>query len=148
MLIIDVIKSVLGKKNKQTVYQVRDGKRFKPNETNSSSENKKIELEKTVIKPKIEEDNFSNNQLFNINFSNTLKSMNATSDKSIIESSLENDVFMKFSCSMGGCASCKVKLIKGKVDMKSPNCLTEEEISDGYILACVSYPLEDLVLEV
>ncbi|MBC7473911.1 MAG: 2Fe-2S iron-sulfur cluster binding domain-containing protein [Candidatus Sericytochromatia bacterium] len=147
MLIIKVIKSVLTKKKTQSVYQVRDGKRFISNETKTILPTQKIEVKKTITQVKTEKVN-SDIQIYNLTFTNNSESMKLSSDKSIIESSLKNNIEMKFSCNMGGCASCKVKVIKGKVDIKGSNCLTDEEISEGYILACVAYPLEDLVLEI
>ncbi|MEM9194738.1 MAG: ferredoxin--NADP reductase [Myxococcota bacterium] len=45
---------------------------------------------------------------------------------------------LKFSCAMGGCGACKVRLVEGEVDVAEPNCLTREERADGYVLACVA----------
>ena len=45
---------------------------------------------------------------------------------------------MKASCLMGGCGACKVQLVRGTVHMPTPNCLTQAERDDGYVLACVA----------
>lgn len=44
------------------------------------------------------------------------------------------------SCTMGGCGACRIRLVDGGVTMEEPNCLTDEERREGYILACVSRP--------
>jgi ring-1,2-phenylacetyl-CoA epoxidase subunit PaaE len=45
---------------------------------------------------------------------------------------------MDYSCAMGGCGACKVRLCDGAVEMEEPNCLTSQERGQGYVLACVS----------
>ncbi len=66
----------------------------------------------------------------------------------ILEAAQDQGVDMPFSCTVGGCASCRVKLRSGKVSLGEPNCLDPDEKADGYILACVSKPLEPCVVEV
>lgn len=66
----------------------------------------------------------------------------------ILEAAQDQGVDMPFSCTVGGCASCRVKLKSGKVSLGEPNCLDPDEKADGYILACVSKPLGPCVVEV
>jgi len=66
----------------------------------------------------------------------------------ILEAAQDAGVDMPFSCTVGGCASCKVKLKSGQVSLGEPNCLDPDEKADGYILACVSKPLGPCVVEV
>ncbi|MFO0555865.1 MAG: ferredoxin--NADP reductase [Polyangiaceae bacterium] len=66
----------------------------------------------------------------------------------ILEAAQDAGVDMPFSCTVGGCASCRVKLVSGKVALGEPNCLDPDEKADGYILACVSKPLGPCVVEV
>jgi ferredoxin len=49
---------------------------------------------------------------------------------------------------MGGCAACRVRLVKGELRMEEPNCLTDDERARGYVLACVSRPLGGCEVEV
>ncbi|MGB1700649.1 MAG: 2Fe-2S iron-sulfur cluster-binding protein, partial [Nannocystaceae bacterium] len=44
----------------------------------------------------------------------------------ILRRGLDVGVAMPFSCTMGGCGACKVRLVEGAVSMEMPNCLTEE----------------------
>lgn len=68
--------------------------------------------------------------------------------QTVLEAGLAAGANMSFSCTMGGCGRCKVKLKKGQVAAEEPNCLTESERSQGYVLACVSRAKEPLVVEV
>jgi ferredoxin-NADP reductase len=66
----------------------------------------------------------------------------------ILEAAQESGVPIPFSCTVGGCASCKVKLLAGSVAMAEPNCLDATERADGYVLACVSKPKGPCTVEV
>ena len=59
-------------------------------------------------------------------------------DQTILEAGLSAGNAMRYSCAMGGCGSCKVRLTEGQVDMEEPSCLSAEERAAGYVLACVS----------
>lgn len=58
----------------------------------------------------------------------------------ILETALDNDVDIPFSCQSGLCTTCRGKLISGKVRMEDPDGLSDDEIAQGYILTCVSHP--------
>ena len=49
------------------------------------------------------------------------------------------------SCSEGVCAACECRLVEGQVTMVNNQVLEEEDIADGYILACQSLPVTDVV---
>ncbi|MGB5221472.1 MAG: 2Fe-2S iron-sulfur cluster binding domain-containing protein, partial [Polyangiales bacterium] len=55
---------------------------------------------------------------------------------------------MPFSCAMGGCGACRVRLTDGDVEMEEPNCLSRAEREQGYVLACVGRPLGAVRVEV
>ena len=66
----------------------------------------------------------------------------------ILRRGLDVGVAMPFSCTMGGCGACKVRLVEGAVSMEMPNCLTEEERAAGEVLACVARATGPCVVEV
>jgi ferredoxin-NADP reductase len=72
----------------------------------------------------------------------------ATPGETVLESGLRAGVAMPFSCAMGGCAACKVRLIDGEVDMEEPNCLGPDERAARFVLACVSRAKSALTVEV
>ncbi len=72
----------------------------------------------------------------------------AKAGQTLLEAGLEAGMSMPFSCSMGGCAACRVKLVQGEVASDEPNCLSAEEQRDGFVLACVSRACSGCTLEV
>ncbi len=50
-------------------------------------------------------------------------------------------------CTFGVCGTCKVKKTEGQVHMVHNGGITEEEIEEGYILACCSNPLGKVSIE-
>jgi ferredoxin-NADP reductase len=67
--------------------------------------------------------------------------------KTLLEASLEAGLALAFSCTMGGCAACKVRVLEGELDQEEPNCLTAEEAARGGRLACVGRPRSALVVD-
>ncbi len=71
-----------------------------------------------------------------------------TDGETILEAGLAAGLDMPFSCAMGGCAACKVKVTSGDVVMEEPNCLTQSERDEGYVLACVGRAASPCTVEV
>ena len=46
-----------------------------------------------------------------------------------------------FACKAGVCATCRAKLLSGKVEMGARYGLTDEELAAGYVLTCQSVPV-------
>ncbi len=59
----------------------------------------------------------------------------------ILDAAMENGADLPFSCKGGVCATCKAKVVKGKVEMDLNHSLTEHEVAEGYILTCQSHPV-------
>jgi len=66
----------------------------------------------------------------------------------VLEAGLEANVPLGYSCAMGGCGVCRVKLVSGEVSMMTPNCLDEDERASGHILACVATAISPVTVEV
>jgi ring-1,2-phenylacetyl-CoA epoxidase subunit PaaE len=60
--------------------------------------------------------------------------------QTILEAALGAGIEMPFSCAMGGCGACRVRLTDGEVQMEEPNCLSRAEREQGYVLICVGRP--------
>ena len=65
----------------------------------------------------------------------------------VLEAGLAAGAPMPFSCAVGGCGACKVKLIDGSVEVDEPNCLSDQERAAGYVLACVGRPCGPCTVE-
>jgi ferredoxin-NADP reductase len=77
-------------------------------------------------------------QLLTLRIGGEERELNVAPAQTILEAGLAAGLAMPYSCAMGGCAACKVKLHDGEVEMEEPNCLTASERGAGYVLACVS----------
>ncbi len=59
--------------------------------------------------------------------------------QTLLEAALEAGVELPYSCQVGGCGHCRVRIVSGVVVTNEPNCLSPEEQAQGYRLACQSY---------
>jgi ring-1,2-phenylacetyl-CoA epoxidase subunit PaaE len=59
---------------------------------------------------------------------------------SILDAALKQGADLPFACKGGVCCTCKAKLLEGEVDMDVNWGLEQEEVEQGYILACQSHP--------
>jgi ring-1,2-phenylacetyl-CoA epoxidase subunit PaaE len=60
--------------------------------------------------------------------------------KTILQSALDQNIPLPFSCQSGLCGMCKMKCSEGKVTMKNNQVLSDFDIKEGYILTCQSLP--------
>jgi len=67
--------------------------------------------------------------------------------KTVLDAGLEAGLALSFSCTMGGCAACKVRVLEGELDQEEPNCLAADELAHGERLACVGRPRSALVID-
>ena len=49
-----------------------------------------------------------------------------------------------FSCAQGACGTCMVKRIKGEVLLLANYVLTQNDLADGYTLACQGVPADTI----
>jgi 3-phenylpropionate/trans-cinnamate dioxygenase ferredoxin reductase subunit len=70
--------------------------------------------------------------------------------ETILQAALRQGVRFPHSCRVGGCASCKCQLKSGKVKelTESAYVLSDQELADGYVLACQAVPKTDLAIRV
>ncbi|MGH8118921.1 MAG: 1,2-phenylacetyl-CoA epoxidase subunit PaaE [Rhodanobacteraceae bacterium] len=61
----------------------------------------------------------------------------------VLDAALEQGIELPYSCKGGVCATCRCKLVEGKVDMDTHFALRDDEVERGFILACQSFPVSD-----
>lgn len=79
----------------------------------------------------------------------TNQSFEVPDGETVLTAALDAQVRLPYECTLGGCGSCRVKLVEGRVRYEEePMALTPEEAEEGYALMCQGLPLEDLVISV
>ncbi|WP_329130205.1 2Fe-2S iron-sulfur cluster-binding protein [Streptomyces sp. NBC_01476] len=68
--------------------------------------------------------------------------------QTLLDAGLAAGLPMPYSCTVGNCGDCMVRLRSGEVTQNEPNCLTPQQRADGYVLACVSCPLSKVTLDI
>lgn len=60
--------------------------------------------------------------------------------QTVLEAALASGVRVPFSCTLGGCGSCRIQIVSGEVDQDEPNCLLPRERAERFALACIARP--------
>lgn len=68
--------------------------------------------------------------------------------ETLLETANAAGVKIPHNCTVGNCNECKLKVVQGSAVMDEPNSLSVDDAQSGYVLACVAYPCEDLVLQI
>lgn len=67
--------------------------------------------------------------------------------ETILETAEANGIAIPQQCTLGNCRACKVRIHSGMVLMDEPNGLSIEDARNGYVLACLAYPCESVVVK-
>ncbi|MCK8523362.1 ferredoxin--NADP reductase [Aquimarina sp. D1M17] len=73
-------------------------------------------------------------------FDNKKHTLDVPGDKTILQAALSNNILLPYSCRSGMCSSCKAKCVTGEVKMIDGHFLSDDEVAEGSILTCVSFP--------
>jgi len=65
------------------------------------------------------------------------------SGSSILAFAIQEGADLPYACKAGVCASCRAKLIEGKITMDQNYALADEELEEGFILACQAHPVSN-----
>ncbi len=76
-----------------------------------------------------------------------LQSGDSPPKQSVLELSEELAIPIEFSCRVGTCGVCKVKMTSGEVEMEVEDALDSSDKTNGVILACQAKPTNDIAVE-
>lgn len=78
------------------------------------------------------------------------ESVAVQSGETLLHAALRHGIDFPHSCRVGGCASCKCRLVSGQVRelTETGYILSDEELDAGFILACQSVPRGEVEIEV
>lgn len=71
-------------------------------------------------------------------FSVSNKTVLTTTDDFILDVAEEHGITIPNSCRAGNCGTCKTKKTEGTIEMDGQQALSESDIEEGFLLACVS----------
>jgi ferredoxin-NADP reductase/predicted pyridoxine 5'-phosphate oxidase superfamily flavin-nucleotide-binding protein len=66
----------------------------------------------------------------------------------LLDAGLAAGAPMPYSCTVGNCGECVVKLRAGTVAMSEPNCLTPQQRAAGYVLTCAARPESPVTVDI
>jgi uncharacterized 2Fe-2S/4Fe-4S cluster protein (DUF4445 family) len=73
----------------------------------------------------------------------------AETNKSLLESFKDRGIYLVASCGGNGvCGKCRVRVLEGRPRIESTGKLKQKEIDTNYVLACKTFPLEDILVEI
>ncbi|HEX2852486.1 MAG TPA: 2Fe-2S iron-sulfur cluster-binding protein [Opitutaceae bacterium] len=82
-----------------------------------------------------------------VTFAQNNKTAKIHTDQTILELSEELGIGIQYSCRIGTCGLCKVKMTAGEVDMEIEDALDEDDKRNGVILACQAKPKTEVTVE-
>ena len=82
-----------------------------------------------------------------VTFSKNHKSAKIHVEQTVLELSEELAIGIEFSCRVGTCGICKVKMTSGEVEMTVEDALDADDKTNGIILACQAKPKNDIAVE-
>ena len=82
-----------------------------------------------------------------VRFARSGRLVQVPDDQTLLEAGRAAGLPLDSSCTMGGCAACKLTVLEGEVEHEEPNCLKASEAARGACLACVARPRSALVID-
>ncbi len=86
-------------------------------------------------------------QMSEIVFANSNIKIETAETETILNAARDAGINIPSGCTFGVCGTCKVKKLEGEVQMSHSGGIMDDEVEEGYILACCSYPKGNVTLE-
>jgi len=82
-----------------------------------------------------------------VTFALSGKTVECSETETLLSVARQAGLAIPSGCTFGVCGTCKVKKTEGQVHMVHNGGITDEDIEDGYILACCSNPIGKVAIE-
>jgi ferredoxin-NADP reductase len=116
-----------------------------------ASDRIKTESFGSLEKPQAREDllpaQASDRPVATVSFQLSAKSTRIESDETILEAAERIGVDMNYSCRVGSCGECSVKIVSGDVEMEVEDALEPGDKAANIILACQARPASNVIIE-
>ena len=86
-------------------------------------------------------------ELNQVEFTDTGKSIRVAPGETVHAAAAKLGLMIPKACGMGICGTCKVMKLSGEVEMEHNGGITDDDVDEGYILACCSVPKGDVRIE-
>ncbi|MGK3945180.1 2Fe-2S iron-sulfur cluster-binding protein [Streptomyces sp. RP5T] len=68
--------------------------------------------------------------------------------QTLLDAGLAAGLPMPYSCTVGSCGECMVRVRSGEVTQPEHSCLTRKQKTESHVLACVGCPLSNVTLDI
>lgn len=82
-----------------------------------------------------------------VTFAKSGKTIKVAETETLLGAAKAAGVSLPSGCTFGVCGTCRVRTTGGQVHMVHNGGITEEDIADGYVLACCSNPIGDVSID-
>ncbi len=82
-----------------------------------------------------------------VEFAASGKSVKVSQTETLLAAARSAGALIPSGCTFGVCGTCKVRKTAGEVHMVHNGGITEEDIADGYVLACCTNPIGKVTLD-
>ena len=80
-------------------------------------------------------------EVFTVKWEDEMHQVPYEKGETLLDAAKRAGIEPPFSCEEGYCSSCLFKLVKGQVEMRMNDCLSQEDIDDDLYLGCQALPL-------
>lgn len=81
-------------------------------------------------------------------FEKSGSSVACTQNDTVLAATRSAGLNIPSGCTFGVCGTCKIRKLGGEVHMVHNGGISEDDIEEGYILACCSYPMGEITVDV
>jgi stachydrine N-demethylase, reductase component len=82
-----------------------------------------------------------------VRFAASGREISCPGSQTVLDAAREAGLAIPSACLFGVCGACKVRKLEGSVHMVHNGGITDDDVADGWVLACCTRPVGDVVLD-